>query len=302
LVDILPEIERRAVKTVEDLAKGGKPFFLYLPLTSPHYPIVPAPEFRGKSGAGAYGDFVVQTDHVVGRVLDALKRSGVEGNTLVIFTSDNGPEVTGEVANGAYDRLKDFGHASMGPLRGAKRDAWEGGHRVPYLVRWPDHMKPGTVSDEPVCHVDLMATVAEILGTTLPADAGVDSVSLLPVYHGEVRGRPVHEALIAHSGSGKFAVRKGPWVLIAAPSGDDNGKNGEPDWFRTERGIAVDSQPGQLFHVADDPGEKTNRYATERVVVKDLAAVLERYVTDGRSTAGPKVANDVGVKWDRRPK
>src|SRR5262245_15447263 len=122
LVDVLPEIERRAVKAVENLAKTGKPFFFYLPLTSPHYPVVPSAEFKGKSGAGDYGDFVVPTDHVVGRVLDALKRTGVADDTLVIVTSDNGPEITNEVKPGAYDRLKQFGHASMGPLRGAKGD------------------------------------------------------------------------------------------------------------------------------------------------------------------------------------
>src|SRR5207249_3720230 len=121
------------------------------PLTSPHYPIVPAPEFHGKSKAGAYGDFVVQTDWTVGQVLDALKRAGVADNTLVIFASDNGPEVTGEVRPGVYDRIREFGHASMGELRGAKRDVWEGGHRVPFLVRWPGQVKPGSVSNETVC-------------------------------------------------------------------------------------------------------------------------------------------------------
>jgi arylsulfatase A-like enzyme len=302
LVEILPEVERRAVAKVEELAKAGTPFFMYLPLTSPHYPIVPAPAFVGRSGAGAYGDFVMQTDHVVGRVLDALKRAGAADDTLVVFTSDNGPEVTGEVANGAYDRLREFGHASMGDLRGAKRDAWEGGHRVPLIARWPGRVKPGTTSEEPVCHVDLMATMAAVLGVTLPADAGVDGASLLPVFRGEARDGPVHEAIVTHSGSGKFAIRKGPWVLIAAPSGDDNGKNGEPDWFRKDRRIEVDAAPGQLFHVADDAGQKHNRYPTEGAVVRDLAAVLDRYVADGRSTPGPKRANDVAVTWDRRGK
>ena len=146
LVEVLPGLEKRAVEYIETTAKGGKPFFLYLPLTSPHYPVVPAAEFKGKSQAGDYGDFVVQTDHVVGRVLEALKRSGSEEKTLVIFTSDNGPEVSGEVNPGAYDRLKEFVHASMGPLRGAKRDAWEGGHRVPFIARWPRIIAAGSTS------------------------------------------------------------------------------------------------------------------------------------------------------------
>ena len=143
LVEVLPVLERRAVEHIEKAAKGGKPFFLYLPLTSPHYPVVPGAAFQGKSKAGEYGDFVVQTDHVVGEVLDALKTSGVAEKTLVILTSDNGPEISGEVNPGAYDRLKEFGHASMGALRGAKRDAWEGGHRVPFIARWPGKIRAG---------------------------------------------------------------------------------------------------------------------------------------------------------------
>jgi arylsulfatase A-like enzyme len=209
LGDVLPGLEKRAVETVEAFAKGGKPFFLYLPLTSPHFPVVPTPAVRGRSTAGAYGDFVVQTDNVVGAVLDALQRTGAAANTLVILTSDNGPEITGEVDPGAYDRLRQFGHASMGPLRGSKRDAWEGGHRVPFVARWPGQIRAGTTSDETVCHVDLMATAAALLGARLPADAGVDSVNILPALRGEPRREPLREATVHHSGQGKFAVRRG---------------------------------------------------------------------------------------------
>src|SRR5947207_11984821 len=186
-VNILPDCAARAVRTIEEAAKQQpqKPFFLYFALTSPHYPVVPDPEFRGKSGAGDFGDFVVQTDAVVGQVLDALKRTGLADNTLVIFTSGNGPAVGAEVTPGAYDRLKQYGHASMGPLRGAKRDAWEGGHRVPFIARWRGQIAPGTTSAETICHVDFLATVAAILGTKLPDDAGEDSYNLLPVLRGE---------------------------------------------------------------------------------------------------------------------
>ena len=179
LVGILPELTRHAVKWIEDTAKTKRPFFLYLPLTSPHFPVVPAPEFKGKSQAGDYGDFVFQTDWTVGQVLDALQRAGVADNTLVIFTSDNGPEVV-EINPGAYDRARQFHHYSMGPLRGAKRDAWEGGHRVPFIARWPQKIKAGAVSDETMCHVDFMATVAAILGEKLPDNAAEDSVNALP--------------------------------------------------------------------------------------------------------------------------
>jgi arylsulfatase A len=300
LVDVLPTLEARAVQFVEKAAKEDKPFFLYLPLTSPHYPVVPSATFTGTSGAGEYGDFVAQTDHVVGRVVDALKRHGVADQTLVIFTSDNGPEISGEVKNGAYDRMKDFGHASMGPLRGTKRDAWEGGHRVPFVARWPGHIAAGTTCDETVCHVDLMATLAALLAVTLPADAGVDSVNILPALLGEKRKCPLREATVHHSGKGQFALRKGDWVLLFAPTGDDNGKKGEPEWFRKERGYAPHTQPGELYNLTTDPAQKNNRYSTETETVKQLTALMEHSVSQGRSTPGPKQKNDVMILWDRR--
>ncbi|MCU0702622.1 MAG: arylsulfatase [Fimbriiglobus sp.] len=301
LVDILPGLEKRAVEFIGKAAKGDKPFFLYLPLTSPHFPVVPSAEFQGKSKAGDFGDFVVQTDHVVGKVLDALKAAGVEKNTLVVFTSDNGPEVV-EIKNGAYDRLKDHGHASMGTLRGTKRDAWEGGHRVPFVARWPGKIKAGTTCDETVCHVDLMATLAAMLGVKLPADAGVDSVNILPALLGEKRNMPLREATVHHSGQGKFAVRKGDWVLILAPTGDDNGKKGEPDWWKKDRGYVSHTAAGELFNLANDPTQKDNRYAAEPDKVKELSALMEKYVTDGRSTLGAKQKNDVEITWDKRGK
>jgi arylsulfatase A-like enzyme len=300
LVDVLPGLETRAAEYIEKAAKGNKPFFLYLPLTSPHFPVVPSPAFKGKCNVGDYGDFVMQTDAVVGRVLDAVKRSGAAENTLVIVTSDNGPEITGEVNPGAYDRLKEFGHASMGPLRGTKRDAWEGGHRVPFIARWPGRIKPGTTCAETVCHVDLMATLAAVLDAKLPSDAGVDSVNILPALLGEKRTAPLREATVHHSAQGKFAIRKGDWVLILAPTGDDNGKKGEPAWLRKDRGYAAHTERGELYDLANDPAQKDNRYAAEPPKVGDLATVLERYVTDGRSTPGPKQENDVDVIWDKR--
>ncbi len=301
LVDVLPALERRAVEYIETAAKGKKPFFLYLPLTSPHYPVVPAAEFKGKSQAGDFGDFVVQTDHVVGQVLDALSRSGVAEKTLVIFTSDNGPEISGEVKNGAYDRLKDFEHASMGTLRGAKRDAWEGGHRVPFLARWPGKIPAGSTSGETICHVDLMATLSALLEVKLPADAGVDSVNILPALLDEKPTKPLREATVHHSGQGKFAIRRGDWVLIFAASGDDNGKKGEPTWFRKDRGYESHFERGELYNLATDPGQKRNLYATETAKVQELTSLMERYVTEGRSTPGPKQANDVDINWDKRP-
>jgi len=301
LVDILPELTRHAVKWIETNAASGRPFFLYLPLTSPHYPVVPAAEFKGKSKAGDYGDYVVQTDWTVGQVLAALQRAGVAENTLVIFTSDNGPEVTGEVNPGVYDRARQYGHFSMGELRGAKRDTWEGGHRLPFIVRWPGHIKADAVSAETICHVDFMATVAALLGTSLPLKAGEDSYNFLPAFLQQQRKAPVREATVYTSGSGKFAIRKGDWVLIDAPSGDDNGVRGEPQWLKDERSYVADSNPGQLFNVHDDLSERRNHFSEQPAVVRELQALLEKCQRDGRSTPGPIQNNDAesGAK-DRR--
>jgi arylsulfatase A-like enzyme len=294
LVNILPELTRHAVQWIEDTAKTKKPFFLYLPLTSPHFPVVPAPEFIGKSRAGAYGDFVFQTDWTVGQVLDALKRSGVADNTLVIFTSDNGPEVV-EIKPGAYDRAQQFHHYSMGDLRGAKRDAWEGGHRVPFLARWPGKIKAGAVSDETMCHVDFMATVAAILGAKLPDNAAEDSVNVLPVLLGEKLSATAREATVHHSASGKFAIRKGDWVLIDAPGGDDNGARGEPQWLKEKRGYTKHDQPGELFNVHDDLAERHNYFAEKPGLVRELKSLLEKYKADGRSTPGAPQQNDAVI-------
>ena len=262
-VDILPELSRRAVGFIDKAVAvtPRQPFFLYLPLTSPHFPVVPTNEFRGKSGAGEFGDFVAQTDHVVGQILDALETAGVADNTLVIFTSDNGPEITGEVKVGVYDRIQQYGHASMGPLRGAKRDTWEGGHRVPFIVRWPGHAPAGETSDQLICLVDMMATLAALVDHDLPQDAAEDSWNMLSAFKGQAvdRGAVVH-----HGGGGTFAIRQGDWVYIDGPSGQDNGAaNGEPAWFRSQRGYEEDREPAKLYNLAEDLAEAHNRRAEQ---------------------------------------
>lgn len=302
LENILPELTRHATQWIDDTAKTQKPFFLYFALTSPHYPVVPAPAFIGKSKAGAYGDFVHQTDWSIGQVLEALKRNNVADNTLVIFTSDNGPEVTGEVNPGAYDRVQQFRHRSAGELRGAKRDVWEGGHRVPFITRWPGKTPTQSVSDETMCHVDLMATVAAILGAKLPDNTAEDSVNVLPVLLGERRSAPFREATVHHSAQGKFAIRKGDWVLIDAPGGDDNGARGEPKWMKDERGYTNHNQPGELFNVREDLPERHNRFADQPQLVGELKALLQKYKREGRSTPGKLQKNDVEVQeFSARP-
>lgn len=296
LVNILPEITRHAVQWIDETAKTKRPFFLYFALTSPHYPVVPAPEFIGTSQAGAYGDFVHQTDWSIGQVLDALKRSGVAENTLVIVASDNGPEITGEVNPGVYDRVQQFGHRSSGELRGAKRDVWEGGHRVPFIARWPGKIPAGVVSDETMCHVDFMATVASILDAKLPDNAGEDSVNVLPVLLGRPRSAPARQATVHHSARGKFAIRQGDWVLIDAPSGDDNGAHGEPQWLKDQRGYTQHNSPGELFNVREDLTERHNYFAEKSQLVDELKMLLEKYKREGRSTPGEPQKNDVEIK------
>ena len=298
LDEILPELTRRSVAWIESAAKNTKPFFLYFPLTSPHYPIVPAKEFRGKTTVGDYGDFVAQTDWCVGQILDALERTGAAGNTLVIFTSDNGPEITGEVNPGAYDRIQRYQHHSIDGLRGAKRDLWEGGHRVPFVARWPGRIQAGTVSDEVMCHVDFMATLAALLDVKLPAAAGVDSVNALPALLGEKRDRPLREATVHHSASGAFALRRGDWVFIDAPTGDDNGARGEPAWLKQQRGYEPHQWPGELFNLREDLIERRNQYAEHPELVREMKALLERYKRDGRSTPGAVQENDVPIGSD----
>lgn len=282
-VDVLPELSRRSVKYIEESAKRSPqtPFFLYVPLTSPHYPVIPSKEFQGKSKADDYGDFVVQTDAVVGAILRALDQSGLAEDTIVIFTSDNGPEVAGEVGIGAYERLRRFGHASMGIFRGVKRDLWEGGHRVPFIVRWPGKVQPGSTSDQTIAHSDLMATFAAIVKTPLPNDTAEDSVDISPAFRGETVKR---EGLVYAGSSGKLAIRQGDWVLIAAASGQENSKaSGEPAWFRKERGYVDHKQPYELYNLREDPTQKTNRYAEEMKRGQAMLAVLARFQSDGRS-------------------
>ncbi|MBN2309107.1 MAG: arylsulfatase [Candidatus Hydrogenedentes bacterium] len=262
---VMPEITRRAVRYIDE--SGDAPFFLYFPLTAPHMPIVPTAEFRGRSQAGEYGDYVCEVDWAVGQVIEALERRGIADNTLVIFTSDNGPEHI------AYPRIREHGHYSMAHFRGIKRDTWEGGHRVPFIARWPGVAPAGAECDALTTHGDFMATCADLLGAELPAGAAEDSVSMLPLFKDGLDSGPVRTFAVHHSCSGRFAIRKGDWVFIDAPSGDDNR---EPAWFKKERGYAAHDFPGELFNLKDDIAERVNRYGERPEVVAELLELLSR--------------------------
>lgn len=271
---IAPTLAQKAVEMIDGAAAvSDQPFFLYFALTGPHSPIIPNEAFIGKSGIGEYGDFVMEMDWSVGQVMVALERNGLAENTLVIFTSDNGPE------NWNYEEARDQKHYAMGDLRGLKRNIWEGGHRVPFITSWPARIKPGTSSDEVICHVDMMATCAEISGFVLPNQAAEDSVSFLPVLLGEQLSQPLRQATVHHAGNGNLAIRKGEWVFIDAKSGG----GGEPDWFVQERGYVPHAYPGELYNLADDSTQRENLYGAHPGIVRELSELLEKYKTNGRS-------------------
>jgi arylsulfatase A-like enzyme len=220
----------------------------------PHTPVVPAKEFAGKSGAKDevkkdpdYGDWVFQGDHMLGQLLDALEKNGLSENTLVIATADNG-------ASGR----------PYPPLRAAKASIYEGGHRVPFIARWPGKTKPGSLSHQTICHNDLMATCAEILGTKLPDDAGEDSVSILHALLGTDKA-PLREATVHQSQKGDLAIRKGPWKLIFLRSGKQ-----------------------ELYHLGNDIGETKDAAATNPEIIEELRALMNRYAAEGRSTPGAR--------------
>jgi len=260
--EVLPDLEKKAVSWLRGRATTpDQPFFLYLPLTGPHTPWVPTPEYRGKSGAGAYGDFAVQTDAVLGSVLKVLDETGLAANTIVFFTSDNGAHWTPADKN-------QFPHRANANLRGMKADIWEAGHRVPFLVRWPGRIKPGSVNDDIACLTDLMATAAAITDQRLQLDAGEDSFSLLPAFTG---GRMKRDHVIHHSSEGVFAIREGDWKLATA-----KGSGGFSD---------PKSLPGtgQLYNLKDDPAEAADLWDKHPKVVLHLTKRLERIQRRGRS-------------------
>ncbi|QDU38294.1 Arylsulfatase [Maioricimonas rarisocia] len=255
--EVLDRFASEAVKVVEQRAAGEQPFFLYLALTAPHTPWLPAEEFRGKGAAGLYSEFVAHVDDVVGRVLRALEDSGAADETLVLFASDNGPVW--------YDEDEErFGHESVGPLRGMKGDAWDGGHRVPFVVRWPGHVEAGSTSDALVGFVDLFATVADIVDADVPADAAEDSVSFHSVLQGEASvGRQT--MVQHHSGT---VLRDGKWKLI--------NHLGSGGFSKPRREQPQPGGPqGQLYNLAADPGEQNNLWQSEPERVKRMLAELK---------------------------
>ena len=275
--EVLPTLTK---KTVEWIGKqdSKEPFFLYFALPSPHAPIIPNQEFKGKSLAGPYGDYVYQTDWVAGQILKALKEKGLEENTIVIFSADNGPE------HYAFERAEKYGHYSMGQFRGLKRDVWEGGHHVPFIVKWPNYIKAGAVSKEVISQVDIMATLASITNIDLPTNAAPDSYDLTPLLKGKIYSSPLREATVQNTNKKIWALRQGKWLYIDGPSGEHSKM---PESFKKLRGYTDFDSDGLLFDMQIDEEQRNNLYNQYPDIIKDMQDVLERYQEQGYSIKRP---------------
>jgi arylsulfatase A-like enzyme len=278
---VLLEYGKRCAEYVRGRKTKKQPFFLYFPMPSPHTPIAPGGKFKGITGISPYADFLVESDWAVGEIMKALDETGQADNTVVFFTCDNG---TSPKAN--FPQLDAAGVHLNANWRGWKADAYEGGHRVPFIVRWPGRIKPGTRSDETIVLTDIMASCAGILGTELSANTAEDSVNLLPVLRGGKMEKPLHDVVIHHSGSGHFAIRKGQWKLLLC--------RGSGGWSPPrEAEAAKQNLPMlQLYDLASDPKESKNLQAKYPDKVKELAADLAKAFRNGRTTPGPRQQNE----------
>lgn len=280
--EVLPNITKKATAYIRRQAKSGKPFFLYFPLTAPHTPILPAPAYQGLSGTNAYGDFVLMTDAVVGEILQAVKAAGIEKNTMIVFTSDNGCSPSAD-----FKELAAKAHFPSYIFRGAKADIFEGGHRIPFIVKWPQRIKAGTISTATTCLTDFIATLSDIVQQPLQDDEGEDSFSLLPLFlqqNGYAR-----TAIIHHSIDGKFSIRKGNWKLVMA--------RGSGGWSApTEKEASAENLPPiQLYDLTTDIRETTNLAGSNPAMVQSLKEQLNNIVGNGRSSKGAGQKNDVPV-------
>jgi arylsulfatase A len=269
--EVLPTITHKAIDWI-GLQDKKQPFFLYFSLPSPHAPIIPNDEFIGKSEAGGYGDFIFQTDWVIGQILTALKENGFDDNTIIIFTSDNGPEQY------AFARARDYNHFSMGDFRGLKVDIWEGGHRVPLIIRWPGHIKPGTVSDKLISQIDYMATLAAATGIALPEGAASDSYNFLPTLLGNEYNFPEREILIHNTYANRWAVRQGDWLYMDTNSGEHRIM---PQFFKDLRDYTDFETDGLLFNLKEDIEQRVNLYEQHPQKVQEMDRLIHVYKEKG---------------------
>ena len=277
-VEVLPKLTEKAVEIIDNHAerKPNVPLFMYFPLPAPHCPIAPADFVKGRSKAGGYGDFVVEVDWTVGQVVKALDRNGLADNTLIIITSDNGCPGRTKLKRDPYSIVELYGHRPSGKLRGIKADVWDGGHREPFIARWPGKIPAGTVTDKLICLTDLTATCAAIVGAKLPDDAGEDSYNILPALFGQKNARPIREAVVHHSLSGVFCIRQGKWKLIL---GRGSGGFSNPRSYKPKPG----EPRGQLYNMQEDLAESRNLWSEHPEIVERLTNLLEKYKRQGYS-------------------
>ena len=270
---VLPTLADKGVSYLHSRKTEERPFFLYFAFPCPHAPIIPNDEFDGRSQAGPYGDFVVQTDDVIGRLMKALADAGLSENTLVIFTADNGPE------RYAYARDTKFNHWSSKPFRGLKRDIYEGGHHVPFMIRWPEIIRPKQTSHALISQVDLMATIASIVNYPLPEDAAHDSYDQLPVLKGEVP--QVRQTHVHNTRERGYALRSHEWLLIDAKSGYVS--KVDRAWVERYNYPSDDDSPIELYDLANDPGQRDNLALKHPQIVEELSQKLKQLQSQGHS-------------------
>jgi len=283
---VLPNLISRACNYITEKAQSDQPYFLYLPLPAPHTPILPIDEYRGKSGLGEYGDFVLMVDDMVGKVLNAVKQSGEEDNTIVVFTTDNGCSPAAGI-----NELKAQGHLPNSIYRGHKADLFDGGHRIPCILRWPAKVKPHKVN-QTICLTDFYATFAAINDYSLLDSEGEDSYNLLPALLSEKEIAPIREATVHHSIDGQFTIRKGNWKLLFSAS------SGGWSFPTPNNKKALEGLPSmQLYDMNTDPRETKNVVKEHPEIVKELKDLILRYIKDGRSTPGQPQQNDMNGEW-----
>jgi arylsulfatase A len=272
-VDYINAASKNTERSEYNLKKDA-PFFLYYAPHIPHYPHVPAKQFQGTSGVGLYGDFVKELDWAVGQIVRALEKNNILDETIIIFTSDNGPE------SQAYSYIKDYAHYSMKNFRGVKRDLWQGGHTVPLIVSYPAKVKKGNKSNRLVSQTDILATLADYLNIELDNKTAEDSYSFLDEIIENQKVEQKREIAIHHSASGKLAIRQGDWIFIDASSGGDSK---EPEWYREYLGVKPHNEENELFNIIEDPQQTINLVKNNPEKVKELKSILEKYVTKGRT-------------------
>lgn len=280
--EVTPNFFRRGIQYIQEQSQEPNPFFLYLPMPSPHTPILPTEKWQGSSGLNPYGDFVLMIDDYIGQIAVTLEAQGIAEETLLIITSDNGCSPAAKM-----EELIAQEHYPSGVFRGHKADIFEGGHRVPFIVRWPAQVKAGRVSEQTICLTDLMATFSAIVDYDLKDKEGEDSYNFLPVLENEALEKSIRPATIHHSINGSFAIRQGPWKLIMCP---DSGGWSFP---KPQNQAAIDTLPPiQLYDLVKDPGESLNLEAANPEKVKELKDLLIQYIKEGRSTPGLIQKND----------